>query len=603
MNVETNQPHFYSFELMPTKVDFASKKTGFTNNSKLIGYVALGALALLAIVGNGVVTKILWNDQDHVNNTFPKDFSNDTQVGQLHPITNQIFTTQPKSLDFEPFAGIRIEDDPDIEEGHVKIKNAIKLHHFSTALVVSTVPQKIDLIWTRKPLGLQLETEFFVSSNSDIESLSSEPNLINTYDESESKFSLIKDIISSFHSLERVTDILPKELPSFCTELSLSKLMYNEISVRNYFDIYTGTGFFPFFFPRVTEIFNYGLIALQKICLMHDLPLSQYNPIMQVTTKRELLSALLNRIVPSTLLLLNSFVPIHLSSLNFVAINSLNLIGQSFHYGLAIAKSGQYFVKNQFSRMDIIKYSFIGMMGGYGMLSTLIKGNDLYQGAQLFSNLDDLQQKAVLKHRAIHHLATEKNCNAVIIDGMSSEWGEKKASDDRPFPLGRFLYNKCRTLSFRATSSQNLCQALKQARDYFDSPIDILSLHGHANGEHMDLNQNYYFIATDSELECIDTTIKTEGEIFFLGCNTATRDVSPDRLSLTEHVSKKLSTRKVTGTKAYFFPDFSYPSFSNGSLSLRAYGFSFSGHGFKNSKDEWVIGNLAVTYQNGIEIT
>lgn len=563
MNVETNHTPFYSFpQKLPATTSevniLTSKKTGLRNNSKLIGCVALGALALLTIVGGGLATKILW--QDHVNNKFPEDFSNDIRVGQPQP---------KSSLDFEPFAGMTIEDGPDLEEGHIKIKNATKLHHFSTA---STAPPELNLILTRKPLGLQLETptELFASSNSDMESQSDEP---------ESKFSLIKNVISSFSSLENAMDIFPEGLLNFCTELALSKLIYNEISPRNYFDTNfdTNNGLSKSLLGAFTEL---------------------YDTIRAVRNKDKV-SSFMKRSSAAIMLGLNFKIQTTNTDLiSQISISSLQLIAQAFHYGLALEKSGRYFAMSRFSLIDVGKHAFIGMISGYGMLSTLIKGNDLYQGAQLFSNLDDVQQKAVLKHRAIHHLATEKNCNTVIIDGMSSEWG--KDVDDTPFPIARLLYNKCRTLSFRVTSSQNLCQVLQQATDYFGSPIDILSLQGHAEGWFMELNRSplYWFKAIDSELKCMHTSMKSDGEILLLGCNSATRDItfSPDKPSLTEHVAEKLPTRKVIGIKAYLNPVIALQSFSGNSLSFRSYW-------PPNSNDEWVFGNRAVTYQNGIELT
>lgn len=272
---------------------------------------------------------------------------------------------------------------------------------------------------------------------------------------------------------------------------------------------------------------------------------------------------------------------------------------QAYSYGRALQASVQYFrAQQKIGPLSLRSATFLAITGLEGVISTFIQGYNLCNGIRLFSTLDEIQQKAVLKHRALHVIVKDKNCNAVIIDGISSDWSRRysltKMMDDLPSLMAELFYEKCHTQTYRVSSDEELCNVLKTAEEHFGSPIDKLALLGHASGRSMILNDGYNFTDTDKAIASIDRAVKSEGQIVVLGCNTATRDAGGLELSLAERISVRLPSRRITGIKAYLSPFIAIQQFSNN---------TFSYHSFAplNSKKELVLENSVVTYQNGEE--
>lgn len=276
-----------------------------------------------------------------------------------------------------------------------------------------------------------------------------------------------------------------------------------------------------------------------------------------------------------------------------ITVDTLLLGRQMQNHYQILRKSGQHLSAKRHGLGTTMQHAFAGLASVHGVLTTFIQGWNLGQGAWMLTKKDDTQKEAILKHRAIHLINPPKPCNAVIIDGLSNEWG--RINDNIPSPTAEFFYKKCNTQTYRVTSDQDICRVLKQATEHFAAPIETLSIEGHANGNLMVLNAGYDFKGDETALKCLDESIKPDADIFLLGCNTATRDHGPDKPSLTERISQRLPTRKVTGTTAYLNPFITSNSFSDGTFSMSAFC-------PKDSNGNWVLKNSVVSFQNGKQL-
>ncbi|MDE3048102.1 MAG: hypothetical protein KGI83_07140 [Verrucomicrobiota bacterium] len=199
-------------------------------------------------------------------------------------------------------------------------------------------------------------------------------------------------------------------------------------------------------------------------------------------------------------------------------------------------------------------------IGGLSLWNSCYNAFHLYQGAQLFDSLSASDQEGVLKYRSIHQLSQTKDANAVIFDGISSEWGW--GEDDASHPVGEFPYAYAKTRFYRVNSTNAFCGALKDAYEHFGEQIENVLIMGHGNYAGIKLNRNYAFYPPFYDaspcawwpFKCLTDYVKERGHILLLSCNSATQYESS---SLAQNVASCLPAFRVSGIAAYFNPVFS----------------------------------------------
>lgn len=201
----------------------------------------------------------------------------------------------------------------------------------------------------------------------------------------------------------------------------------------------------------------------------------------------------------------------------------------------------------------------LGVASLYSVASTIYK---LSAGLPIFYGLDATQQEGIIKHRALHTLISKKTCNAVIIDGLSSKWGEYH--DNLSLPSSELIYEKCNVRYYRATK-KSFCGLLKQASKELGN-IDLLSINGHADSYAQVISQNYILYGYSPEWRCIDKNLAKNAQIFLMGCNTATLDNSISQTGSRYLFGKK----EVTGFASLYNPFLSLNSYVNGRFKFES---------------------------------
>lgn len=215
-----------------------------------------------------------------------------------------------------------------------------------------------------------------------------------------------------------------------------------------------------------------------------------------------------------------------------------------------------------------------------------------FAGWKIFSEKDLNQQDLLVKHRSISTLDQQKSCRAVVIDGVSSQWSDNsiKKIDDVPMPLVEAVYRECKTLSYHVHSPFQYCKALREARQLFGHPIDVLLAGGHANNQVQVLGREYLFDGKGEEVSCMDDYLKKDAQIILFGCNTATK-TKKVKIPLAEKLSRSLKNQEVTGFKAFAHPFF---------LTVNYDGRFKIGHYFPYTLNGWTMENTASTYREGV---
>ena len=227
------------------------------------------------------------------------------------------------------------------------------------------------------------------------------------------------------------------------------------------------------------------------------------------------------------------------------------------------------FTKNPTAKKRIKGAFLIGAAIG-GIASSIYTIKNIASGLFAFSSLNDAQRYFVLKHQALSSFRSEeKNCRAVVIDGMSSQWADNPQGallDDMSWPPIAELYRHCNVRVYRAdpTSRSPVCQAAEIGEKELGGPLDLLFLAGHSWPQGMRLNEDTYFWGTDREVSCFSQHLQDKGQIVLAGCNTATGENS-----LAERVSGS-SNRETIGCAAYLNPFFTSLSWVENKLGVRS---------------------------------
>jgi hypothetical protein len=209
-------------------------------------------------------------------------------------------------------------------------------------------------------------------------------------------------------------------------------------------------------------------------------------------------------------------------------------------------------------------FSVIGITG-LAQVADAIK--NIAIGLFALQSLDPEQRYFVLKHRSIETLGGPvKSCRAVIIDGMSSEWGGSK--DDYSWPLAEEIYRHCEVRTYRVdlNSTVPVCDAAEKGKEALGDPLDILALLGHGDEIGMTLNEYIDFRGSSDETACLKDHLQPDAQMILAGCNTATGNNS-----LTEKVSRHLNGIEVTGFSAYSNPDIGTNTRDGKKLKLWSY--------------------------------
>jgi len=203
-------------------------------------------------------------------------------------------------------------------------------------------------------------------------------------------------------------------------------------------------------------------------------------------------------------------------------------------------------------------------IGTWCLSRAYTQADHLYQGITLFDALSPMQKEGVLKHRAIHTLVQQHQMNAVIIDGVSSSWGNlhERLVGRVPNPFSEFTYEHADVQFYRVNSSTSFCAALKDAHHQFGSLVPHLQILGHGlneNGENSNqmikLSADYFFQGSSEESACIQEHLSKQAHLFLIACDSAT-STTTHPISLAQKVFQKLSHITVIGIKAIYSPLF-----------------------------------------------
>jgi len=261
------------------------------------------------------------------------------------------------------------------------------------------------------------------------------------------------------------------------------------------------------------------------------------------------------------------------------AVNSLSLIiGSATSVYKGVRKIKTTSSANMSLSRKIVKFisgSFYILIGMMTTKYTIEHSYKMIRGMQLFRTLSPGQQHFVIKHKVLHTLSDQKTIKAVVIDGSNSQWGN--FMDDCPDPQIQAVYEHADTRTYQVNSSNELAQVMENASKEFGGKSDVLAFVSHANPESMFLGEHYAFTANIFEASVIHKHLSSNGQLFFLGCNTAGK--SSHSLNLVEKVMKRIQplNRVVVGVKDLFFPRDSLLEFNGTNFDLKAYRpFSFS---------------------------
>lgn len=230
----------------------------------------------------------------------------------------------------------------------------------------------------------------------------------------------------------------------------------------------------------------------------------------------------------------------------------------------------------------------LSTLGMAGLSSIALRIKNLALGLIAYQSLDSEQQHFVVKHRSVEFLPGQPgNCRAVVIDGASSEWGNKK--DDVTNPIIQTLYRNCDVRTYRINPDANtpVCDAVEKGKKALEGPLDILMIHGHGNEEEIVLSNRHIFTGSQESVVCLKNHLQPDAQMILSGCNTAT-----GTNSLAEKVSRHIEGIEVVGFSSYLNPLLTASSLSEKKL------------GFWNfipmdSHNNLVLGNNVRTFVTG----
>jgi hypothetical protein len=216
---------------------------------------------------------------------------------------------------------------------------------------------------------------------------------------------------------------------------------------------------------------------------------------------------------------------------------------------------------------SLAQRAIFSVIGTLGLAQVVDAIKNISLGLFAVQSLDPEQQYFVLKHRSLESFGGRmKSCRAVIIDGVSSEWGDR--IDDFSWPLVEELYRNCEVRTYRVdpNSTVPVCDAAEKGTKVLGRPVDILTLMGHANENLINLHKDTFFTGSSDETACLRDQLQSDAQMILAGCNTAT-----GYNSLAEKVSRHLNGIEVIGFSGYFAPQSSTTSWDGKKLSLWSY--------------------------------
>ncbi len=215
---------------------------------------------------------------------------------------------------------------------------------------------------------------------------------------------------------------------------------------------------------------------------------------------------------------------------------------------------------------DFISGAILTTIGTIGLGACFSKTLNTIEGLEKFEKLDSMQKIQVIKHRAISHLSKEKSCTAVIFDGF---FETKNRLDTPGASFAEVLYENCNTRAYAVKNTTQFCEALVDARNSFGTPINVLSLHGHAGNWYLTLGKEYHFTGDRNEIACMKNVLTANAQVFLLGCNTATpHAVLP---SLTEYVAEGLPGKEIVGFSDLYNNNVATTNYENGRFQHNSY--------------------------------
>lgn len=135
---------------------------------------------------------------------------------------------------------------------------------------------------------------------------------------------------------------------------------------------------------------------------------------------------------------------------------------------------------------------------------------------------------------------SQLSCRALVIDGLSSAWGE--SADDQPVSFLSELANSCQIRLAQVSSPRSFCRVLKASAREFQKPLDVLLLMAHGNAEKIYLGPSYRFSGSPKEVSCLQQVLTDDAQMMLVGCETARGNHS-----LAELLARNLPGREVTG--------------------------------------------------------
>ncbi len=305
------------------------------------------------------------------------------------------------------------------------------------------------------------------------------------------------------------------------------------------------------FYGTVPHLINMSPLYLSKVTnfRIFSYHLLLYKIYDEVTSQENLFDTAISvgAIAPDIIAVMDMFGFIPLEMEYRLTVDSILIMTSAVRSGFAIYE-GLTQINSSLSAEDttsrvshFVSGTILTTLGTKSLRSCFNVSLDTLHSLGKLNAMDSQEKLHILKNRAISTLGKEKPCTAVIIDG---DFHSDSFLNFQPYPMGEFLYETCETRTYVVENSEQFCDALKNANNYFDKPIDVISLQGHANATVHRIGKDYYFRAGQQEVECLSKATSPEAQIFLLGCSTAP--------SLTDKLSNALPGKEVNGYRSVY---------------------------------------------------
>jgi hypothetical protein len=262
-------------------------------------------------------------------------------------------------------------------------------------------------------------------------------------------------------------------------------------------------------------------------------------------------------------------------------VNSVHTLNEGISRVVSIGRDRSFSTTEKLKKL--VSGGLFVVLGTWCLSRTFTRSIDLYEGSKLLDSLSPMQQEGVLKHRAIHTLAMEKGTNAVIIDGISLQWGgvRERLIGGMPLSFSELTYENADTQFYRVNSSASFCSALEDASRQFGEKIQNLEILGHGmdgggnnSNQMIQLSADYFFKGSKEEVTCMQQYLSNASNLFLIACNSATKTATHS-ISIAQKTFESLPHTTVTGFNSFFNPTMiSAWIGANGTLQLQSHFFS-----------------------------